>query len=293
MRRLIPAWVALCLCSTISFAQEEEALKPVWMAFNSTGDESEPFAVTYGPNSARIYYLHDKELYYSAKGNDVWLPGKPFTDIQERGEIGGIFIALPKTGQFPQQIIYSIKHEKEGSNGPEENFDLYIRTRQGGKGPDMNVPIPLHHVDTEDDEMHPWLTADGKLYFSRKTKEGWRIFVARRMKDNIQFDKPVMVILPLGFHHPTLSPNGQTMYLQGPLENNRSGIFRSVYENGKWSEPEELKNLNHPGGKKGDLAPSLSHDGSMLYFASDRPGGKGKLDIYMVGTAQLKKKQEK
>ena len=82
------------------------------------------------------------------------------------------------------------------------------------------------------------------------------------------------------------------MYLQGPLENNRWGIFRSVYESGKWSEPEEMKNLNHPGGKKGDLAPSLSHDGSMLYFASDRPGGKGKLDIWMVGTAQLTKKKE-
>ena len=291
MRMLMTACLALGFCGATAFG-DEELLKPVNMPFNTSGDDTEPFAVTYSPTSGRIYFLHDRQLHYSAKGGEGWLPGKAFDEIQERGEIGGLFVALPKTGQFPQQLIYSIKHEKEGPSGPEENFDLYIRTRQGGKGADMNVPIPLHRVDTEDDEMHPWLTADGRLFFSRKTKDGWRLFVAKRIKDNIQFDKPVQVNLPAGFHHATLSPSGVTMYLQGPLENNRWGIFRSVYENGKWSEPEEMKNLNHPGGKKGDLAPSLSHDGSMLYFASDRPGGKGKLDIWMVGTAQLTKKKE-
>src|SRR5262245_27752152 len=293
MRQFMSAFCALCVFAAIARAQQEEPLKPVPLPFNTPGDDTEPFAVTYSPTSGRIYFLHDKQLFYSAKGNDGWLPGKAFEEIQERGEFGGLFVALPKTGQFPQQLIYSIKREKEGPSGPDENFDLYIRTRQGGKGADMNVPIPLHHVDTESDEMHPWLTADGRLFFSRKTKEGWRVFMARRMKDNIQFDIPTLVYLPVGFHHPTLSPSGITMYLQSPLENNRWGVFRSVYENGKWSEPEELKNLNHAGGKKGDLAPSLSHDGSMLYFASDRPGGKGKLDIWMIGTAQLKTKSEK
>ena len=37
-----------------------------------------------------------------------------------------------------------------------------------------------------------------------------------------------------------------------------------------------------------DRSPSLSRDGTMLYFASDRPGGKGALDLYVVRTAELK-----
>ena len=37
----------------------------------------------------------------------------------------------------------------------------------------------------------------------------------------------------------------------------------------------------------GDLSPSLSRDGSLLYFASDRPGGKGKLDLWVIQTAKL------
>jgi hypothetical protein len=144
---LITACLALGFCGATALA-EEELLKPVNMPFNTAGDDTEPFAATYSPTSGRIYYLHDRELHYSAKGSEGWLPGKVFDEIQERGEIGGLFVALPKTGQFPQQLIYSIKHEKEGPSGPDENFDLYIRTRQGGKGADMNVPIPLHRVDT-------------------------------------------------------------------------------------------------------------------------------------------------
>ena len=32
----------------------------------------------------------------------------------------------------------------------------------------------------------------------------------------------------------------------------------------------------------------LSEDGKTLYFASDRPGGKGGLDIWSIPTAELK-----
>jgi Tol biopolymer transport system component len=37
------------------------------------------------------------------------------------------------------------------------------------------------------------------------------------------------------------------------------------------------------------MTPCLSPDGSKLYFSSDRPGGKGGLDLWMIPTAQLAK----
>ena len=40
----------------------------------------------------------------------------------------------------------------------------------------------------------------------------------------------------------------------------------------------------------GDRSPCLSRDGLTLYFASDRDGGKGGLDLYSVAVADLKKK---
>jgi hypothetical protein len=136
------------------------------------------------------------------------------------------------------------------------------------------------------------VTADDRLmYFSRKTKDGWRVFVAARPAGGGAFGEPALVNLPIGFYHPTLDPKGQTMYLQGPLDNKRLGLFRSRLVKGKWSQPEPLTALNNADGPRGDMSPCLSREGDRLYFSSDRPGGKGGLDLYVIGTAQLDKKK--
>jgi len=74
------------------------------------------------------------------------------------------------------------------------------------------------------------------------------------------------------------------------LLDKRWGIFRSSGSGQSWSSPEPLLALNHPDAPKGDMSPALSHDGARLYFASDRPGGKGGLDLWVVPTVQLGKK---
>src|SRR5205085_1364953 len=129
------------------------------------------------------------------------------------------------------------------------------------------------------------------LYFSRKTKEGWRVLVANRPGGTGVFGEPKVIDLPDNFHHVTLTPDGKTMYLQGPLERGRWGLFRTLRTAmGNWGTPEPLEDVNDPEAPSGDKSPSLSRDGSMLYFSSDRPGGKGGFDLWVVPTAQLKKK---
>src|SRR5258707_5327284 len=132
--------------------------------------------------------------------------------------------------------------------------------------------------------MHPWITGNGKdLYFSRKTGEGWRVYVASRQATTGAggFGEPKLVELPADFHHATLSPDGTTMYLQGPLEGKRWGLFRSAKVSGAWSKPEPVDDLNNLEAPTADRSQCLSRDGSMLYFSSDRIGGKGGLDIWM------------
>ena len=55
-----------------------------------------------------------------------------------------------------------------------------------------------------------------------------------------------------------------------------------------WTEPEEMTAINSSEGKRGDMQPAVSADGTKLYFVSDRPGGKGGLDIWMapIGAAK-------
>ena len=46
--------------------------------------------------------------------------------------------------------------------------------------------------------------------------------------------------------------------------------------------------INSSDAPTGDVSPALSRDGNLLYFASDRPGGKGKLDLWVIQTIKLK-----
>jgi hypothetical protein len=192
---------------------------------------------------------------------------------------------LTPDARYPQYLFYATKKDEEVNN-----FDLYVAVKQTSRAA-FTAPTPLSTVDTKADELHPWLTADGKrLYFSRKTKDGWRVLVASRTTTTgaAGFGAPVLLEdLPAGFHHPTLSRDGKTMYLQGPLEKDRWGLFVTTGGGTQWARPEPLT-INSSDAPTGDLSPSLSRDGSLLYFASDRPGGKGKLDLWVIQTIKLK-----
>jgi WD40-like Beta Propeller Repeat len=293
MRLTLAMLIALGLFTVTAFGQTVEPVKPFNLsAVNTEKDEDEPHSTVIGSaNSGNLFYTSGGELFACPRTAKGWGVGKKYTDLNQSGDVRGVFVLFAKPGvSYPQTIFYATNSDVDQKSGRGNNFDMYMLTRQAAGGADFNVPVPINTVCTPADELHPWATSDGKLYFSRKTKDGWRVFVASRPKADRQFEKPVVLDLPAGFHHSTLTPDGKTMYLQGPLEKDRWGLFRSTFTDGKWSEPEELKELNHPDGRTGDRSPNLSRNGAYLFFASDRPGGKGGLDIWWIATDQLKKK---
>ena len=167
-----------------------------------------------------------------------------------------------------------------------KNFDLFRRVDQG-------APIPLLGVCEKEDEQRPWIAAAGtEFYFSRKLKDGWTQFVGIGPVPG-PIGKAKEVGFPPGFSHATLSVSALTMYLQGPLEEGRIGIFKSTRAKvgAAWAKPAPVVRLNHPNAKRGDLCPCLTADGLRLYFTSDRPGGKGGLDLWTVLIADLAPKK--
>ena len=60
---------------------------------------------------------------------------------------------------------------------------------------------------------------------------------------------------------------------------NHLKIYRSTFQNGEWSEAVELP-FNSDDYSTGH--PTVSPDGKQMYFVSDRPGGYGGTDIYVV-----------
>jgi Tol biopolymer transport system component len=272
-------------------AANPKLVPAVNLSVNTAADEDDPYVAG---NGLVLYYAANAKGKWDimvsrrTKTSDRWGPGEVLQDYIQT-EVDDRSVCATAEGRFPQYLYYASKTDKSS-----KGFDLYVAVKQG-KDKAFTEPRALTTVDTEDaDEMHPWLSADGKeLYFSCKTKEGWRVFVARRASaaGPVGFGDPVMLEdLPPGFHHATLMPDGSKMYLQGPLENGRWGLFVSTSSRKGWGKPELLDMLNDPEAPTGDRSPALSRDGFRLYFASDRKGGKGGLDLWMVETYLLRKR---
>ena len=284
----------LLLCGAVGLLHAQPALSPALLKpvnldkLNTPKDEDDPFL---SADKLRLYYASNADgrfnLFVSERkaANLAWPAGKAL-----EGATGDEETRSPCLTADNHDLFFATKYiVKSPDKELPINFDL-VRSIRVAKG-QFTAPVPVQAVCTPADELHPWLAADGKeLYFSRNTKEGWRVFVSTRKDTKTAFGEPKLVeSLPVGFHHATLTRDGRVMYLQGPLENERWGLFRSTRPSGTaaWGKPEALASLNHPDGPRGDCSPSLSADGFKLYFASDRPGGKGGRDLYVIDTVLL------
>lgn len=78
------------------------------------------------------------------------------------------------------------------------------------------------------------------------------------------------------------SPDGKTMVFARGNSGKRKGtqdvnLYISRFRNRKWSEPRMIS-ISNP--ESWDSTPAFSADGRTLYFASNRPGGEGGIDLY-------------
>lgn len=113
---------------------------------------------------------------------------------------------------------------------------------------------------------------DENLYISKKVNGEWQ--EPAELSDNIN--------TPDNEGTCTISADGKIMVFtscQGRESYGNCDLYITNNIGGQWSEPENLgPNVNSP---YWDSQPSLSADGSKLYFSSDRPYGIGKKDIWM------------
>jgi hypothetical protein len=76
-----------------------------------------------------------------------------------------------------------------------------------------------------------------------------------------------------------ISPDGQMLFTFSSTDADKGDIYISRLEGSEWSKPERLNaNINT---QYWEGSCSLSADGRYLYFASERPGGLGKRDIWV------------
>ncbi len=148
---------------------------------------------------------------------------------------------------------------------------------------------PVAELNTGDPEVGPALSADGlTVYFARRPGSAYQIFTASRPTTSLPFGTTAVVpeLDTTGDDvSPFLAGSGLEIYWTSK-DASDADIWRGTRSmpSGAFTATATVATLNS--GSE-DERPRLSPDGLTVYFASDRPGGMGGLDIYRATRPDL------
>lgn len=147
-------------------------------------------------------------------------------------------------------------------------------------------------INSEYSDHSPIITCDGQtLYFTSKrpnilnSEEDEKIYVAHK-KDNGEWSSPEMLPAPINTKGKnesvvSVSSDGNQLYFFRSGSALQGGLFVSEKtDNGAWGKPKQLNSDINTKYRESHVA--IAPDGNSMYFTSDRPGGFGGLDIYVI-----------
>jgi len=178
--------------------------------------------------------------------------------------------------------LYIYEHHGKGGG------DIFVSHLQGtmwSKPEKLNKNINSDYRETTVTESY-----DGKtLYFISNKPSGGLGFgdIYTSNKDaKGNWGPAVNVGMPLNSKYAEeglfMIPDGKTLYFSSKGFGSMGGydIFKTVYENGKWGQPE---NLGYPvNSPDDDVYFAISGSGRRGYYASAKEGGYGEKDIYVI-----------
>lgn len=147
-------------------------------------------------------------------------------------------------------------------------------------------------INTEYSDHSPVITCDGKtLFFTSKrpnslnSKEDEKIYVCKK-KDNGEWSSPDLLPSPINTKGNnesvvSISPDGKQLYFFRSGSSLQGNLYVSeMNDNGSWGKPKHLSSDINTKYRESHV--SIAPDGNSMYFTSDRPGGFGGLDIYVM-----------
>ncbi|MCF8227945.1 MAG: OmpA family protein [Bacteroidales bacterium] len=244
------------------------------LMFTSTRDN------TTGGDIDSDYNTYYEDIYITEKDGEVWRqavnPGKPLNEKSHDAVVG-----LSSDAQYV--LIY--KGEKNGG-------DIYICWKEEGEW--QNPDDLPKEINTDYHETSATFSPDMKTLYFVSDKEGGYggsdIYYARveenskpgkfKFEDAINMGSAINT--PFDEEGVFMQADGRTLYFSSKGHKNMGGydIFKTVYSNGTWSEPE---NIGYPvNTPDDDVFFSVNLTGKHGYYSSFDEHSFGGRDLYMV-----------
>ncbi len=157
----------------------------------------------------------------------------------------------------------------------------------------MANPVPFNPksvgagVNTREEEYFPSLTADGQtLIFTRRANENEDFYSSTNQNQVWQTAEPIKDInTNLNEGAQAISPDGTWMVFTACNRENdgshgRCDLYWSQDKNGGWTKPTPFSNVINS--SEWDSQPTIGADNKTLIFTSNRPGTKGKFDLWQT-----------
>ncbi|HRD38572.1 MAG TPA: OmpA family protein, partial [Bacteroidia bacterium] len=232
--------------------------------------------------------IRQEDFYMSNKGSGAWEKAFPMTGVNTPGNEGA-----PSISADGNYMFFASCMEMSGDYGSPDrkgygSCDIFYSQKVNGKWTKpVNVGPP---INTANWETQPSFSSDGKtLYFirgliSRGDIKEQDIYVSTIGEDG-RFTTPIKLSDKVNTNGQEESvfihPDNQTLYFSSDGHPGLGGldIFMSKKQaDGSWGE---AVNLGYPiNSYKDDNSLLVDPSGKIAYFASNREGGFGNLDIY-------------
>ena len=160
--------------------------------------------------------------------------------------------------------------------------------RKGVKEPlDIRPEVLPYPLNTFEAQYFPSLTSDERLVFTGRDKDDRGdedLYITKYENGKWKEPTPISNNINSDLNEGTaaIAADGRTLVFTGCNRTDGLGgcdLYISYFRDGEWTLPENLgSEINS---NRWESQPSLSYDGSILYFSSNRPGGFGGQDLWV------------
>ena len=253
---------------------------------NSPGKDEH---VTFTEDGKTMYFASDREggmgnydLYMSTFENGEWTKARllPYPINTERDDFD-VFVTLDGKKMF----FASNRHNED----PYWNCDVFVSEWDGEKWGEPKIYDETFVTPGEAD-WGACVTRDFKTFIFASgrppsTKGNTQIFQSAWLGD--KWSEPVVLPEPVnsgGWEAtPYITPDGKELYLnsgRGEEGKRDVDIWKFEFVDGKWTNAKLMDGPFYS--EKHDYDPCISPDGEKFYFTSNRDGGLGGSDIWVV-----------